>query len=139
MNNIEGLYRRPFSTEPPKRLAFAPGLTLADMAAMADLPSDFGETGTICVGGRVMPRDMWSTATPKSGHVVTFHHMPLHGGGGGRKAVLGIIVAIATVLTAGLALQYGIPALGIAGGTWQAALVGSCFSPTGSCALEAMQ
>src|SRR5690606_39035152 len=66
----------------------------------------------------------------------TFHYFPFRGGGGGsgRKAVLGVALAIATVLTAGAVTAFGIPALGIGVGTWQATVAAAGISLAGNMA-----
>jgi len=136
---IVGHYRAPFSNATPTRLEFAEGLTLAEMAALACLPHDFREYGTICVAAQPIDRGIWHLARPKPGHVVTFHYFPIRGGdeGGGTKAILGIVLAVATVLTAGVVGAFGIPGL-VAGGSLGAKVLAAGISVVGSLAASAL-
>jgi hypothetical protein len=144
LSEVSAVYRAPFSGAPPKNLHFAHGMTLEAMVEGAGLPRDFREYGVIRVGGVEYAAQTWVHVKPRAGRVVTFHYMPLMGGrsrGGGFKAILGIVIAIATILTAGAAAAgafSGLLGSGFAAGTIGAKVLGAGISVVGSLASAAL-
>ena len=98
------VWRVPFADARPMVQAFRPGMTVAEMVAEMDLPPDFMERGVVLLSGHELYRHRWRRTRPKGGARLSCHY-PLEGGraGGGAKAIAGILLAIATVFTAGLA------------------------------------
>ena len=77
----------------------------------------------------------------KPGVKATFHHAPGGGGGSGearKRGIIGLIIAVATVLTAGAVAAGGIAALGIGGGTFGARVIAGGITLIGSLAAQAI-
>jgi len=139
---ILSCWRPPFQAGAAETLTLPAGATLADIrAAFVGLPPDFDARGSILVGEATVPRRHWHRVRPKPGHVVTLHYA-LAGGGNGNsgKAVLGLVLAVATVLTAGIAAAGGFGFLSgvFAEGMLGAKLLGAGISLAGSLAASAL-
>jgi hypothetical protein len=141
---VMGVYREVGSLQRPTVRYVPVGASLADLARSMDcLPADFDQRGMICINGHVAPRALWHSIRPKAAAngvqvEVTFHAVPMGGGGGGdgKKNIFALVAAFAlTALTGfvtggGLARVFGlgaftagsVPALLAAGGI---GLVGS--------------
>lgn len=136
------LWRAPFGTADPIAARFDPRTTLAEMvAAMRFLPPDFARRGDIVVGGHVVDRARWRSVRLKPGARATFHRAPGGGGGSGdsrKRGILGLVIAVATVLTAGLVATAGIPALGVAAGSTAARVIAGGITLIGSLAAQAI-
>ncbi len=142
MTAVGAVWRAPFGVGAPVTQTFDPRATLADMvAAMKFLPPDFPRRGDIVVGGHAVDRARWRSVRLKPGVRATFHHAPGGGGGSGearKRGVIGLVIAIATVLTAGAVAAGGIPALGIAAGSTAAKVAAGGVSLIGSLAAQAI-
>ena len=113
----------------PARHVFDANATLSHMvAAFPELPPDFFQRGIVMIGGHSIDREYWRAVKPKPGQQISFYYGLGNGGGSGGnkagKAILGLVLAVATVLTAGAAALYGIPALGIGPGSLAAKISG---------------
>jgi len=141
---IQAVWREPFSLGSPRVEYWPGGLTVAEMAArMPDIPTEFWEHGRILVNGQDVPREMWAFVRPKPStaerHVDVTLHLPLQGGGGqGRKSIFGLIAAIALTFVTGGIAQFGIPLLGIAGGTVGAQLLAASVGIVGALVVGAL-
>ena len=115
---INGLWRPPFRSGAADVIRLPVGATLAEFReSMPGLPPDFDQRGTILIDEMPVDREHWHRVRPKPGHRVTMHYALGQGGeGSGSKAVLGLVVAVATVLSAGWAAVSGFPFLGAAFG-----------------------
>lgn len=138
-------YRAPFAMSRPELFVFDPGTTLSAMVAQfPGLPPDFFQRGNITIGGHVIDRRYWSQVRPKPGQSVGLHYALGNGGrrgGGAGKAVLGLIIAVATILTAGAAAMGafgGLLGSGFAAGTLGAKLLAGGISLIGSLAQAAI-
>lgn len=109
--SVTALWRPPFSAEAPRIGSFAPDVTIADMIEGMELPAAFATHGAVVIIGRdgrehQIDRTRWHRVRLKPGHRASFH-LALAGGGGDRQAksaaVLGLVIAVATALTAGAA------------------------------------
>lgn len=142
---VLAVWRVPFAAGAPRVQVFDIGATVLDMVrAMDGLPPDFMTRGVVALGGHEIERKHWRRLCPKIGQKVTFHY-PLGGGGGGRsgrggKAILGIIVAVATLLTAGLAAGgfFGTAGGWFAAGSTSAKLLAGGISLIGGLAQSAI-
>lgn len=140
MTNIAGIWRPPFSDAGSEIVEAPAGVTLAELAArMTCLPPDFLQTGEITVGGVLVPREQWHRVRLKPGQAASFH-LVLAGSdsGGSARAALAIVIAVATILTAGLVATAGIPLLNIAAGTLGAKLISAGITVAGSLAANAL-
>lgn len=110
-------YRAPFAQGRGRLLMFEPSDTVAQMVAkFPDLPPDFAQRGFILVDGHEMERRHWRRIRVKPGKEIVFAYALADGHrSGSGKAVLGLIVAVATILTAGAAAA---GAFGAGAGTW---------------------
>ncbi len=109
MTYVQCIYRPPFQTVQPRVQRLPSGLTLAEYATRMDLPREFQQHGTICVGGQPIPRGAWHIVKPRAmvgGMVnpVTFH-APIMGGGddGGKNPIAILGGLLLTVLSGGAA------------------------------------
>jgi hypothetical protein len=136
---ISTFWRPPFSTASPTAMKFDPSMTVEAMVDEMDfLPPDFAGRGRLILNGRgqefELDRTQWHRIRLKPGQRLTCHYPLRDGGreGGGSKAVLAVVLAVATVLTAGAITAFGVPFIGVAAGTWQAAVIAAPISTTGS-------
>jgi hypothetical protein len=139
------VYRPPFGQIEPRVQRLPEGLTLAEIVPRMELPRVFLDHGTICVGGKEIPRAAWHLVRPKAlsrGMVnpVTFH-APIRGGGDeGGKNPLAILGGLAlTVLSGGAA--GGLFATGgglFAAGSTSALFLAGGISLVGSLVLNAL-
>lgn len=142
-DQVVGYWRPPFAMTESRAQTFLPGMTLGQMAArMEGLPPDFMERGVIAIGGHEIDRDRWARVKPRPGQKITFHY-PLAGGGdrdSGKSGIFGIIIAIASILTAGAIVAFGVPFLGagFAAGTLGAKALAAGVTLVGSLAASAL-
>lgn len=138
-------YRAPFAQGRGRVLVFEPQQTVSQIVASFNgLPPDFFQRGYVLVNGHELDRRHWSRIRIKAGQEVVFAYA-LAGGGGRRggagKAILGLVVAVATVLTAGAAAAgfFGAGAGTLFGaGTLSAKLLAGGISLIGSLAQSAL-
>lgn len=138
-------WRPPFSAGAVTLHAFAPGATLAQMAAeMPGLPIDWDRRGSIVIGGHEIDRAHWHRVRPKPGQRVTFHYALARGGesgGGGKRGILSIVVAVAAVALSVFTLGGGFGAIlgaSFAQGALGAKLLAAGISLAGSLAQSAL-
>lgn len=140
MSDILAIYREPFGVEPHVQ-HLAAGATLADMrATMRGLPADFDARGVICVNGRPVPRQSWPLVRPKPSVTEVTFHVPVAGGGGGKKNIFALIASIALVALTGLAAGGWFQTAGgwFAKGTISANLLAAGISLVGTALISAM-
>lgn len=136
--HVLGAWRAPFAAGPVAQHAFAPGVTLAAMAAkMPGLPIDWDRRGTIAIGGHEIDRAHWHRVRPKAGQRVTFHYALARGGesgGGGKRGILSIVVAVAAIALSVVTLGGGLATVlgaGFAQGTLGAKVLAAGISLAG--------
>lgn len=130
-------FRDPFSNAKPKVYEIDPSKSLGEIVDALDFlkPYAFRQNGTISIvspdgkKSHQILRNKWDRVKIKPGQSIALQ-CQLHGDDG--KGILGIIFAIAVLLTGGLVAAAGIPALGIAGGTVAAKLIGAGIALAGS-------
>ena len=136
------VYREPFKLGSPHVMMIMPNASVMDIVQrMEVLPADFIDRGVVMLNEHEIPRALWRSVRPKSERAILTFHMPVQGGGGGGgggKQVLAIVAALAlTVLSAGIA-TFGIPLLGVAGGTLASTLIAAGVSLAGSLLVNAL-
>ena len=139
-------YRAPFAHGRGHVMVFEPNQTLSQMvAAFPDMPPDFFQRGSILIGGHAIDRLLWGKVRVKPGREVVFAYALAggggrNGGGGAGKAVLGIILAVATILTAGAAAAgfFGTAGGLFGAGTLSAKLLAGGISLIGALAQSAL-
>jgi hypothetical protein len=149
-NYVTGFYRKSFGDQPTVTHKFQPNMTLADMVeSFYTLPPDFPQRGIITIGGHEIKRKHWQRVKVKAGQPAVFHY-PLAGGASGgaqnkSKGVLGLVIGIASILTAGFAALGGFGALlgsGAGGlfsaGTLSARLLTAGITIAGQLAMKAL-
>jgi hypothetical protein len=136
--HVLAAWRAPFSSGAVALQAFAPGVTLAHMAAeMPGLPIDWDRRGTIAIGGHEIDRAHWYRVRPKPGQRVTFHYALARGGesgGGGKRGILSIVVAVAAIALSVVTLGGGLATVlgaGFAQGTLGAKVLAAGISLAG--------
>ena len=139
---VTALWRPPFASGRPETHRFAASTTIAAMVAAMDMPAGFMARGAVVVMGtdgreHELDRRRWRRLRLKPGQTATFH-LPLAGGGGDQRgkgaAALGLVIAVATALTAGAAAA-GLFAIGptlFAAGSTSAQLLGAAIGLAGS-------
>ena len=136
-DQVFAAWRPPFSSGAVTLHAFAPGATLAHMAAeMPGLPIDWDRRGSIAIGGHEIDRAHWHRVRPKPGQRVTFHYALARGGESGgsqKRGILSIVVAVAAVALSVFTLGGGFAFLGasFAQGTLGAKLLAAGISLAG--------
>lgn len=103
--HVAAFWRAPFAQSAAMVRTFGPDATVLDIVqSFGGLPIDFLDRGIVRVGEHEIDRARWIRVRLKPGTRITLHYALRAGGDdGGGKAVLGIVLAIATILTAGLA------------------------------------
>ncbi len=100
------VWRPPFAQGHTRKRLMSADMTVSQIvAAMPDLPRDFFRRGHVLVDGRHdLDRRYWSRTRLQSGVSIVLTY-PLAGGGrdGSKNGILGLIIGVATLLTAGLA------------------------------------
>ncbi|MBZ9678886.1 hypothetical protein [Mesorhizobium sp. ES1-1] len=139
---IMAVYRPDFGQGRLSRKVFDPGMTVSQIVAEWDvLPRDFFQRGVVMIQGEhELDRRYWSRTKLKAGNAIVLQ-APLagskggSGGNGAKNGVLAIILAVATVLTAGAAAAgfFGAGAGAWFGvGTLSAKLLGAAISLGGA-------
>lgn len=139
-DHVAAIWRVPFSEGAATIVPFEAGASVAEMVArMEFLPADFAARGHVLIDGHVLARQRWSRIRPKAGRKVTMHY-PLAGGGESGKQALALVVAVATILTAGWAAAGGASFLGasFAAGELGAKMLAAGISLAGSLAASAL-
>jgi len=89
------------------RLQVPFGMTVAEMARLAQPEPILRRNGHAQVGDRYIPFDQWDKVIPQPGERTTIRIVPA--GGGGKKSVLGTVISLVT-LAAGAAFGGGLGA-----------------------------
>lgn len=132
--HVAAIWRPPFGQSAAMVRTFGPDATVLDIVqSFGGLPVDFAERGSVRVGEHEIDRTRWHRVRLKPCARISLHYALRAGGDdGGGKAVLGIVLAIATILTAGAITAFGIPWLGVAAGSLTAKLIATGVSLAGS-------
>lgn len=136
------VYRPDFGQGRLSRKLFDAGMTVSQIVAEWEvLPHDFFQRGVVVIQGEhELDRRHWSRTKVKAGNAVVMQ-LPLAGsrgngnGGGAKNGILAIILAVATVLTAGAAAAgfFGAGVGTLFGvGTLSAKLLGAAISLGGA-------
>lgn len=140
---VTAIWRAPFDGSKATLETFEHGSSVLDIIVRMEpvLPVDFLARGRVVLAGDELERKHWARIRPKEGQSVTLHY-PLAGGGGGGgggKQGTSIILAVATVLTAGLAAAGGFAVGGLfAAGELSARLLAGAISLAGALAQSAL-
>ena len=106
----------PFKTE-RKSLEFDEGTTIKDMVLYAQPNAAKMRHAIVFINGRVIPKNIWEEHKPKTGELVEVRAFPIpHGGGGGGKDILRVVLMIAVIALSAGAGFGAVAALGLTGG-----------------------
>lgn len=133
------IWRPPFSMDAAELREWPAGTTITEMVAGFGpaLPKDFDRRGEIVLAGRdgeehVLARRYWSGTAIKAGQKLTLHYAPGRSGNAGKNAVLGLVIAVASALTAGAALAAAGPFSFLTAGSLTARLLAGGITIAGS-------
>lgn len=145
---VTAVYATPFSAMRPTVKQWPQGMTIGEIVTVMDcLPRDFERRGEVRLNGELVHRKHWGRVRPKASLpdrpvAVTFH-IALQGGqqgGGGGKAVIGLVAALAlTVATYGASAGFFATAGGLfTAGSISAKILAGAIGLVGALALGAL-
>ena len=123
---VTAVWRPPLSMEVAEIRELPAGATPAQFVELLGdaLPIDFADRGDIVLGEHVLDRSLWAKIRIKPDQTISLHYAPGRGGNAGSRAALGLVIAVATVLTAGAALGGAFGGIFAAGSTAARLLAG---------------